>query len=33
MSLTGTERITAAFEQAQQKQTAALMPYFTFGLS
>lgn len=31
MSLTGTERITAAFTQAQTRQTAALMPYFTLG--
>jgi tryptophan synthase alpha chain len=31
MSLTGTERITAAFKQAQTRQTAALMPYFTLG--
>ncbi|VAW29872.1 Tryptophan synthase alpha chain [hydrothermal vent metagenome] len=28
---TGTERITAAFKQAQTRQTAALMPYFTLG--
>lgn len=28
---TGTERITAAFKQAQIRQTAALMPYFTLG--
>jgi len=28
---TGTERITAAFKQAQTWQTAALMPYFTLG--
>lgn len=27
----GRERITAAFAQAQQEQTAALMPYFTLG--
>lgn len=27
----GRERITAAFQKAQQKQTAALMPYFTLG--
>lgn len=31
MTQTGTERITAAFTQAQQRQTAALMPYFTLG--
>jgi tryptophan synthase alpha chain len=31
MTQTGTERITAAFTQAQQHQTAALMPYFTLG--
>ena len=31
MKPTGTERITAAFEQAQTRQTAALMPYFTLG--
>lgn len=31
MTQTGTDRITAAFAQAQQKQTAALMPYFTLG--
>lgn len=31
MTQTGTERITAAFTQAQQQQTAALMPYFTLG--
>lgn len=28
---TGTERITAAFQQAHTRQTAALMPYFTLG--
>ena len=31
MNKPGTDRITAAFTQAQQKQTAALMPYFTLG--
>jgi tryptophan synthase alpha chain len=31
MHTTGTERITAAFKQAQTRQTAALMPYFTLG--
>ncbi|MAU01865.1 MAG: tryptophan synthase subunit alpha [Anaerolineaceae bacterium] len=31
MTITGTDRITAAFQQAQSKQTAALMPYFTLG--
>lgn len=31
MTQTGTDRITAAFAQAQQNQTAALMPYFTLG--
>ena len=31
MIQTGTDRITAAFTQAKQKQTAALMPYFTLG--
>ena len=31
MTKPGTDRITAAFTQAQQKQTAALMPYFTLG--
>lgn len=31
MTPTGTERITVAFKQARNKQTAALMPYFTLG--
>ena len=31
MTQTGTDRITAAFAQALQNQTAALMPYFTLG--
>ena len=31
MTKPGTDRITAAFAQAQQTQTAALMPYFTLG--
>ena len=31
MNSTGTERITAAFNQAHTRQTAALMPYFTLG--
>ncbi|WP_420627594.1 tryptophan synthase subunit alpha [Candidatus Leptofilum sp.] len=31
MTKSGTERITAAFSHAKQKQTAALMPYFTLG--
>ncbi len=31
MTQSGTERITAAFEQALRRQTAALMPYFTLG--
>ncbi|MEZ4590443.1 MAG: tryptophan synthase subunit alpha [Chloroflexota bacterium] len=31
MTKPGTDRITAAFTQAQQTQTAALMPYFTLG--
>ncbi|WP_420643827.1 tryptophan synthase subunit alpha [Candidatus Leptofilum sp.] len=31
MTKTGTDRITAAFTQAHQTQTAALMPYFTLG--
>jgi tryptophan synthase alpha chain len=31
MIQTGTDRITAAFKQALDTQTAALMPYFTLG--
>lgn len=31
MTQNGTNRITAAFNQAYKKQTAALMPYFTLG--